>query len=247
MIRFKNISKSFAGKNGAIHALNDISLTINENEIFGIIGESGAGKSTLLRLINALEIADEGSIEVNNITVQSLNKKELRHFKKNIGMIFQQFNLLGNKTVTENILLPLELHDYEDHLEIDSILDFVDLADKKHSYPSELSGGQKQRVGIARGLITRPQILLCDEPTSALDENTKREIISLLAKASEEFNITVLVVTHELDVVKRLCDRVAVLDQGNLIEILDVDKDDPFEDVEVSYSELAREVLIDGK
>lgn len=247
MIHFKNISKSFAGKNGSIHALNDISLTINENEIFGIIGESGAGKSTLLRLINALETADEGSIEVNNITVQNLNKKKLRHFKKNIGMIFQQFNLLGNKTVEENILLPLELHDYEDHLEIDSILDFVDLTDKKHSYPRELSGGQKQRVGIARGLITRPQILLCDEPTSALDENTKREIISLLAKASKEFNITVLVVTHELDVVKRLCDRVAVLDQGNLIEILDVDKDNPFEDVEVSYSELAREVLIDGK
>lgn len=247
MIRFKNISKSFAGRNGPIQALKDISLTINENEIFGIIGESGAGKSTLLRLINALETADKGSIEVNNIPVHSLNKKELRHFKKKVGMIFQHFNLLGNKTVAENILLPLELHDYKDPLDIDSILDFVDLTDKKHRYPKELSGGEKQRVGIARGLIIRPQILLCDEPTSALDENTKQEIISLLAKASKEFNITILVVTHELDVVKKLCDRVAILDQGDLIEILDVDKEKPFKNIQVSYSELAREVLIDDK
>lgn len=246
LIEFKNISKTFAGKDGPIRAINDISLTINQNEIFGIIGESGAGKSTLLRFINALETPDAGEVEVNGIDVQGLNKKELRHFKKNIGMIFQQFNLLGNKTVAENILLPLELHDYEDALDIDRVLEFVGLADKKHAYPRELSGGQKQRVGIARGLITRPKILLCDEPTSALDENTKREIISLLSRASKEFDITILIVTHELDVVKRLCERVAILDQGKLVEIVAVDRDESASDLNVSYSDLAREVLIDG-
>lgn len=247
MIEFKNISKSFAGKEGPITAISNVSLTIEENEIFGIIGESGAGKSTLLRFINALEYPDKGSLKVDGLDVLNLEKWELRDFKKNIGMIFQHFNLLGNKTVEENILLPLELHDHENHLDLDRVLEFVGLTDKRFSYPSELSGGQKQRVGIARGLITRPKILLCDEPTSALDENTKREIISLLAKASEEFNITVLVVTHELDVVKRLCDRVAILDKGNLIEVLKVDKENPYLDVDVSYSDLAREVLIDGQ
>lgn len=246
MIEFKNISKTFTSKEGPIQAINDISLTIHPNEIFGIIGESGAGKSTLLRFINALETPDKGKVEVNGIDVHGLSKKDLRHFKKDIGMIFQQFNLLGNQTVAENVLLPLELHDYEDALDLDQILEFVGLADKKHAYPRELSGGQKQRVGIARGLITRPKILLCDEPTSALDENTKREIISLLARASEEFEITTLIVTHELDVVKRLCKRVAILDQGNLLEIVDVDLEDIETDLNVSYSDLAREVLIDG-
>lgn len=247
MIEFKDISKSFAGKEGPIKAIDKVRLTINEREIFGIIGESGAGKSTLLRFINALDVPDSGIVTVDGVDVFNLNKSELRKFKKNIGMIFQQFNLLSNKTVEENILLPLELHNYENHLELDQVLDFVDLADKKYSYPNELSGGQKQRVGIARGLITRPKILLCDEPTSALDENTKREIISLLAKASEEFNITILVVTHELDVVKRLCDRVGILEKGKLVDILDVNKENPYLNVDISYKDLAREVLLDDK
>lgn len=246
MIEFKNISKTFTSKDGPVKAINDLSLTIDQNEIFGIIGESGAGKSTLLRFINALETPSVGSVEVNGVNVQNLNKQDLREFKKNIGMIFQQFNLLGNKTVEENILLPLELHKYENPLEIDRVLDFVGLADKKKSYPRELSGGQKQRVGIARALITRPKILLADEPTSALDENTKREIVSLLAQASRAFDITILIVTHELDVVKRLCERVAILEAGQLVEIVSVDNKDINEDLNVKYSDLAREVLIDA-
>jgi D-methionine transport system ATP-binding protein len=247
LIHFKDISKTFASKEGAIKAIDHLSLSIHQNEIFGIIGESGAGKSTLLRFINALETPDEGMVEVNGVDVQSLNKKELRQFKKKIGMIFQQFNLLGNKTVEENILLPLEIHDYTDALDIQRVLEFVGLTDHKDRYPSELSGGQKQRVGIARGLITRPNILLCDEPTSALDENTKREITNLLARASTEFDVTILIVTHELDVVKRLCERVAILEHGKLVEVVDVQNGESKESLNVSYSELAREVLVNGQ
>ena len=247
MISFKNVSKVFVSKDGLIKAIDNLSLTINQKEIFGIIGESGAGKSTLLRFINALETPDEGIIEVNGIDVQNLNKKELRQFKKKVAMIFQQFNLLGNKTVKENILLPLKLHNYTDALDINRVLEFVGLTDKKDSYPSELSGGQKQRVGIARSLITRPNILLCDEPTSALDENTKREITNLLARASDAFDVTILIVTHELDVAKYLCERVAILEEGKLIEVIDVNQNKNTEHIDVPYSELAREVLVDGK
>lgn len=244
MINFKQVSKTFAGKEGPLKAIDDISLSIQPNEIFGIIGESGAGKSTLLRFINALETPDDGEVEVNGINVHQLNKKDLRLFKKEIGMIFQQFNLLGNKTVAENILLPLDLHSFKEALDLDQILEFVGLTDKKESYPSELSGGQKQRVGIARGIITRPKILLCDEPTSALDENTKREIVALLRRVSEEFDVTILIVTHELDVVKQLCERVAVLEDGKLIEVMAVDIEDQTTDLNVSYRDLAREVLV---
>lgn len=247
MITFKNISKTFAGKDGPLKAIDNVSLTIFDHEIFGIIGESGAGKSTLLRFINALEIPDSGVVEVNGTNVNDLSKQELRYFKKDIGMIFQQFNLLGNKTVAENILLPLELHHYENSLDLDTILEFVGLTDKKNSYPRELSGGQKQRVGIARGIITRPKILLCDEPTSALDENTKREIIALLRRVSEEFDVTILIVTHELDVVKRLCHRVAILEEGKLLEIIDVEQNPRETDLKVSYQDLAREVLTNDK
>lgn len=246
LIEFKNISKTFSSDDGPVKAINDLSLNINQNEIFGIIGESGAGKSTLLRFVNALETPSEGSVEVNEIDVQNLNSNELRQLKKEIGMIFQQFNLLGNKTVEENILLPLELHNYENALDMDRVLEFVGLSDKKKSYPRELSGGQKQRVGVARALITRPKILLADEPTSALDENTKREIVSLLARASHEFDITILVVTHELDVVKRLCERVAILEEGVLIDLVKVDNKDIEKDLNIKYSDLAREVLIDA-
>lgn len=244
VIEFKNVSKNFASKDGPLRAIDEISLSIKKNEIFGIIGESGAGKSTLLRFINALDSPSEGMVEVNGINVKTLNNRDLRLFKKQIGMIFQQFNLLGNKTVEENILLPLELHKYDDALDINQILKFVGLDDKRNSYPSELSGGQKQRVGIARGLITRPKILLCDEPTSALDEITKREIVDLLKRVSETFDITILIVTHELDVVKDLCDRVAILDDGRLVDVLDISrKSDAFQS-KISYQELAREVLL---
>lgn len=244
MIEFKNVSKSFASKDGPLRAIKNISFSIEKNEIFGIIGESGAGKSTLLRFINALETPSEGSVEVNGTNVAGLNKRDLRLFKKNIGMIFQQFNLLGNKTVEENILLPLELHRYEDALDLEEILQFVGLEDKRNSYPSELSGGQKQRVGIARGLITRPQILLCDEPTSALDEITKREIVDLLARVSKKFDITILIVTHELDIVKDLCDRVAILEEGELVDVLEISRKTAVLQSDISYRQLAREVLL---
>ena len=244
MIKFKNVSKSFASKDGPLLAIKNISFSIEKNEIFGIIGESGAGKSTLLRFLNALETPSEGSVEINGTNVAELNNRDLRLFKKNIGMIFQQFNLLGNKTVEENILLPLELHRYEDALDLDEILQFVGLEDKRHSYPSELSGGQKQRVGIARGLITRPQILLCDEPTSALDEITKREIVDLLARVSKKFDITILIVTHELDIVKDLCDRVAILEEGELVDVLEISRKTAVLQSDISYRQLAREVLL---
>ena len=158
-------------------------------------------------------------------------------------MIFQQFNLLGNKTVEENILLPLQLHNYNDALDIDQILKFVGLEDKRNSYPSELSGGQKQRVGIARGLISRPKILLCDEPTSALDEITKREIVDLLNRVAETFDITILIVTHELDVVKNLCDRVAILEKGQLVDVFELSNEPDTIKSTNSYYELAKEVL----
>ena len=244
MIEFKNVSKSFASKDGPLRAIKNISFSIEKNEIFGIIGESGAGKSTLLRFINALETPSEGSVEVNGTNVAGLNKRDLRLFKKNIGMIFQQFNLLGNKTVEENILLPLELHRYEDALDLEEILQFVGLEDKRNSYPNELSGGQKQRVGIARGLITRPQILLCDEPTSALDEITKREIVDLLARVSKKFDITILIVTHELDIVKDLCDQVAILEEGELVDVLEISRKTAVLQSDISYRQLAREVLL---
>lgn len=243
MIELKNVSKSFASKDGHTEAIKDISLSINQNEIFGIIGESGAGKSTLLRFINALETPSDGSVIVNGTNVASLNSRDLRLFKKQIGMIFQQFNLLGNKTVEENILLPLQLHNYNDALDIDQILKFVGLEDKRNSYPSELSGGQKQRVGIARGLISRPKILLCDEPTSALDEITKREIVDLLNRVVETFDITILIVTHELDVVKNLCDRVAILEKGHLVDVFDISNELDTIQSTNSYYELAKEVL----
>lgn len=244
MITFNEVSKTFKSNNGSLEAIHNLSLHIKKNEVFGIIGESGAGKSTLLRFINALETPSSGTVRVNNTDVHQLNKQQLRHFKKDIGMIFQQFNLLGNKTVEENILLPLQLHQYEEALDINQVLEFVGLTDKRNSYPRELSGGQKQRVGIARGLITRPKILLCDEPTSALDETTKREIVTLLDQAAKMFNITVLIVTHELDVVKQLCDRVAILENGHLVEVLELNQNKKESNTITSYRELAREVLV---
>lgn len=244
MIEFNSISKTFKSVDGPVRAIQDVTFTIKQNEIFGIIGESGAGKSTLLRFVNMLEQPDEGSILVNGTEVLKISRHELRNYKKDISMIFQQYNLLGNKTVKDNILLPLKLHHYENPLDIDQMLEFVGLSHLKDRYPRQLSGGQKQRVGIARSLITRPKILLCDEPTSALDENSKREIIALLERASQAFDVTIVVVTHELDVVKRLCDRVAIIEDGKLIDIISIDKNNVSDASNLSYSELAKEVLL---
>ncbi|GAB3067963.1 methionine ABC transporter ATP-binding protein [Salinicoccus sesuvii] len=222
MIEMMGVSKSFLGKEGQFKAVDDVNVSIREREIFGIIGESGAGKSTLMRFINALETPDSGQVIVGGATVNKLKGRNLRNHQKDIGMIFQHFNLLANKTVMDNILLPLKLHKYDQALTIDEVLNFTGLADKRDSYPAELSGGQKQRVGIARALITRPRILLCDEPTSALDENTTYEITDVLNKARDEYDMTVVIVTHELGVIKALCHRAAVLEKGKLVDTIDI-------------------------
>lgn len=245
MIDLKNVSKTFSGQNGPFKAVDDINLHIEENELFGVIGESGAGKSTLLRFINALETPDSGEVVVEGINVHKLDKQALRLHQKQIGMIFQQFNLLNNKTVEENIRLPLELYPYKESIELERVLDFVGLSDKRTSYPSELSGGQKQRVGIARALITRPKILLCDEPTSALDLGTTTEIVDVLKKAHENFGMTIVIVTHELDVIKALCTRAAVMEKGQLVDVIDVARADVHEEFR-TYHERALEVLRDA-
>ncbi|SFC68357.1 D-methionine transport system ATP-binding protein [Alkalibacterium subtropicum] len=245
MIEFDHITKTFKEKDRSFTALSDITLSIHEGEAFGVIGESGAGKSTLLRLINALEKPTKGSVTIEGVAVAHLSKADLRDMQKRIGMIFQQFNLLNNKTVAENVHLPLELHDYPDPLTTEEVLQFVGLEDKKNSYPSQLSGGQKQRVGIARALITRPDILLCDEPTSALDQNTTEEIVEVLKKAHKEFKMTIVVVTHELPVIKELCQRAAIMDQGEVREVIGVKRSDERGNVK-PYHERAIEVLSNG-
>lgn len=242
MIELKNVEKYFDGLDGSFRAIDNVSLSVENNELFGIIGESGAGKSTLIRFINALEVPDSGEVLVDGVNVQQLNKKELRLHQKQIGMIFQQFNLLSNKTVEENIQLPLDLHKHENPLSMDDVLNFVGLQDKRRSYPAQLSGGQKQRVGIARALITRPKILLCDEPTSALDQNTTEEIVGVLKKAHEEFNMTIIIVTHELSVIKELCDRTAIMENGKLIDTIQVKRSNKIKEFK-PYRERALEVL----
>ncbi|MBG9978165.1 methionine ABC transporter ATP-binding protein [Ruoffia tabacinasalis] len=244
MIELVNTTKRFEGKSGSFLAVDNISLSIKDQEVFGVVGESGAGKSTLVRFINALERPDSGQVLVDNVEVMSLSKGELQYFRKDIGMIFQQFNLLNNKTVAENVHLALEIHPYDDPLSVDEVLSFVGLSDKKDHYPSQLSGGQKQRVGIARALVTRPKILLCDEPTSALDAKMTDEIVSVLKRAHAKFNMTIVIVTHELDVIKAMCHRTAILEHGKLVDVLDIKESDYVPEAK-SYHDRVLEVLTD--
>ena len=239
-----NTTKRFEGKSGSFLAVDNISLSIKDQEVFGVVGESGAGKSTLVRFINALERPDSGQVLVDNVEVMSLSKGELQYFRKDIGMIFQQFNLLNNKTVAENVHLALEIHPYDDPLSVDEVLSFVGLSDKKDHYPSQLSGGQKQRVGIARALVTRPKILLCDEPTSALDAKMTDEIVSVLKRAHAKFNMAIVIVTHELDVIKAMCHRTAILEHGKLVDVLDIKESDYMPEAK-SYHNRVLEVLTD--
>ncbi len=218
MIELSHLTKSYRTKHRHIKALDDVSLTINPSEIVGIVGESGAGKSTLLRCINLLEKPDQGTIKVNQQDVMSLKHQELRLLRQQIGMIFQQFNLLANKTVAENILLPVHIAHSKHYTPLEELLEFVGLSDYRHAYPSQLSGGQKQRVGIARALINQPKILLCDEPTSALDQTTTEEIVDLLRQAQKQFDTTMVIVTHELDVIKQLSSRVVVMERGQIVD-----------------------------
>ena len=200
--------------------LKDISIEINEGEIYGLIGHSGAGKSTLLRCINGLESYDDGSVNVMGKEIKNLNKNELRAFRKDLGMIFQNFNLLNRKTVYKNIALPLEVWNYDKDKIKDRVLELlklVDLEDKVNSKPGQLSGGQKQRVAIARALALNPKVLLCDEATSALDPKTTKDILALLNKINKELGITIVVVTHQMEVVKEICEKVALLEDGILV------------------------------
>lgn len=222
MIEISNVSKVFHNGKDKLEAVKDISLKINKGEIFGIIGLSGAGKSTLIRCLNRLEEPTEGKIHIDGVDLTSLNKEELRLARKNIGMIFQHFNLLEQKTVYENIAFPLKLEKQSKkqvEARVNQLLEYVDLKDKKNSYPSQLSGGQNQRVAIARAIANNPKILLSDEGTSALDPQTTKSILKLLKKIRDEFNITIVMITHQMEVVKEICDRVAIMEKGQIVEI----------------------------
>ena len=221
MIEFKNISKRYDLKGQTLLALDDIQLTIPAGSIFGIIGYSGAGKSTLIRLINLLERPTQGQIIINQKDFTALDAHALRQERANIGMIFQHFNLLQTKTVSDNIEMPLKLLGVakaDRKKRLNELLEFIDLTHKKDAYPDELSGGQKQRVGIARALANHPKILLCDEATSALDPQTTKSVLALLKKINKEQGITIVMVTHEMDVIESVCDYVAVMEQGKVIE-----------------------------
>ena len=221
MIEFKDISKHYELKGQTIRALDQINLEIPEGSIFGIIGYSGAGKSTLIRLINLLERPTQGQVIINQKDFTALDARSLRQERANIGMIFQHFNLLQTKTVAANIEIPLKLlgvSKAEREKRLNELLDFIDLKHKKDAFPDELSVGQKQRVGIARALANHPEILLCDEATSALDPQTTKSVLALLKKINQEQGITIVMVTHEMDVIETVCDYVAVMEQGKVIE-----------------------------
>ena len=228
VIEILNVEKVFKNKKSEVHALRNVSLKVEKGDIFGIVGYSGAGKSTLLRLVNLLEKPTSGSVKIEEREIINLSEKELNILRKNIGMVFQQFNLLESQTVYQNLKIPLIISGAPKNSidkRIEELLDFVGLKDKKNSSVSKLSGGQKQRIGIARALATHPKILLCDEATSALDPKTTKSILQLLKKINNEFGITILLITHEMEVVKEICNRVAVMqdgeikEQGNIIEI----------------------------
>jgi D-methionine transport system ATP-binding protein len=251
MIKISNLSKTFKNKNQKITVLNNINLEIEDGDIFGIIGMSGAGKSTLIRCINLLEKPTEGSIDMDGLELTLLNRRELRKVRKNIGMIFQGFNLLMQKTVKKNIAFGLEIIRTKDFIpeqmqlgdykklsyfdkrkvkkqeitrKVNELLKIIDLEAKANAYPSQLSGGQRQRVAIARALATNPSVLLCDEATSALDSMTTKSILSLLKKINEETKVTIIVITHEMNVVKEICNKVAVIDKSVIVEQGTVDE-----------------------
>ncbi|MGX6444553.1 methionine ABC transporter ATP-binding protein [Neobacillus sp. K501] len=221
MIEIRNLSKVYKTKNGSIKGVDEVSLSVQEGEIFGIVGYSGAGKSSLLRCINLLERPTSGSITVDGIDLTSLKGENLRLARLKIGMIFQHFYLISQKTVFENIVFSLKAAKIPaDQIKerVEELLEMVGLSDKRDVYPAQLSGGQKQRVGIARALANNPKVLLCDEATSALDPTTTKSILNLLKKINKELNITIVLITHEMDVVKEICNRMAIMQDGKVIE-----------------------------
>lgn len=221
MISIKNLSKNFNTPYGKVEVLKGVNLEIEKGDIFGIIGFSGAGKSTMVRCLNLLEKPDEGTIVIGNKDMTKLNKKELRKAREKIGMIFQQFNLFDSKTVFDNVAFPLRVAGYpKDKINerVHEILELVELKDKEKAHPAQLSGGQKQRVGIARALANDPDVLLSDEATSALDPQTTYSILELLKNINKKLNLTIVLITHELDVVKYCCNNVAVIEKGVIME-----------------------------
>lgn len=221
MIRFENVSVSFPQKNGQFQAVTNVSLHIKKGQIFGLVGASGAGKSTLLRTINLLERPTSGKVFVDGKVINDLKGEALRNYRRNIGMIFQHFNLASSKTVRQNIEFPLKAANTpKDQIKkrVDELLELVGLSDKRDIYPAKLSGGQKQRVGIARALANDANILLCDEPTSALDPETTNSILELLEDINKKYGITIIIITHEIDVVKTICNEMAVMNAGYIVE-----------------------------
>ena len=220
-IEFREITKVFKQKKARVKALDNVSMTIEPGEIVGIIGYSGAGKSTLVRMINGLDTPSAGELLLDDTNIVGMSEKKLRGIRRNIGMIFQQFNLMNSRTAAGNIEYPLQLQGVgkqERTQRVQELLEFVGLGDKGKSYPEQLSGGQKQRVGIARALATNPSLLLADEATSALDPTTTQEVLDLLRRVNKEFGITIVVITHEMEVVRSLADKVAVMENGRVVE-----------------------------
>ena len=225
MITIKNLSKTFETAEGTVEALNDINLTINDGDIYGIIGMSGAGKSTLVRCINMLERPTSGTVDIDGVDIGALGERELRAVRREVTMIFQSFNLLMQRTCLANICFPLRLagmsrSDAEKRAR--ELLELVELPDKALAYPAQLSGGQKQRIAIARALATNPRVLLCDEATSALDPKTTHSILKLISDINRRLGITVIIMTHQMSVVEEICNRVAILDHGTVAEEGDV-------------------------
>ena len=222
MIEFHNVHKTYRVAGKDIPALHSTTLRVESGQVFGLIGHSGAGKSTLLRLINRLETPSGGKIIVDNEDVTAMDANGLRRFRQQVGMIFQHFNLLASKTVADNVAMPLTLAGELSRSAIDKrvaeLLERVGLSDHAKKYPAQLSGGQKQRVGIARALATKPKVLLCDEATSALDPQTTASVLQLLAEINRELKLTIVLITHEMDVIRRVCDVVAVMDAGKIVE-----------------------------
>lgn len=224
MIKIKNISKKYQLKDEYLQALDNVTLTVEEGSIFGVIGLSGAGKSTLLRSIAGLEKVNSGEIFIDGVNIGLLKGRTLRDFKREVGVVFQGFNLLFQRDIFSNIALPLKLAKIDKTIiskRVYELLDLVGLKDKANAYPSQLSGGQKQRVAIARALANNPKVLLLDEITSALDPKTTKQILQLLLDIKSKYNVTILLITHEINIVNAICDKVAVLNYGKIVEIND--------------------------
>ena len=221
MVSIKNVSVSFTSKNAVMHAVKNVSLKVRDGEIYGIVGTSGAGKSTLIRTVNMLQRPTSGTIYIGDTNITALSGDELRATRQKIGMIFQHFNLIHTKTVYDNVALPMLIAKKDKKViesRVPELLSLVGLSDKAASYPLQLSGGQKQRVGIARALANDPDLLLCDEPTSALDLETTRSILELIRDINRRFGITMIIISHEMDVIKSVCTRVAVMKDGEVVD-----------------------------